>query len=110
MLENEGKVFDCLVRPPTLKHVATIGEELRDDILNSIRRFPNLMMSDDYDEEVENLGFTFRFFSKKVSKLEDGCGPHCQATYVTWKGWSSRLEVIYLHKPMHSMKCNNISV
>jgi len=24
VLEAEGKVFDCLVRPPTLKHVATI--------------------------------------------------------------------------------------
>ena len=22
---EEGKVFDCLVRPPTLKHVATVG-------------------------------------------------------------------------------------
>ena len=27
VLEEEGKVFDCLVRPPTLKHVATIGED-----------------------------------------------------------------------------------
>ena len=27
VLEEEDKVFDCLVRPPTLKHVATIGEE-----------------------------------------------------------------------------------
>ena len=26
VLEQEDKVFDCLVRPPTLKHVATIGE------------------------------------------------------------------------------------
>ena len=26
VLEEEDKVFDCLVRPPTLKHVATIGE------------------------------------------------------------------------------------
>ena len=24
---EEGKVFDCLVRPPILKHVATIGEK-----------------------------------------------------------------------------------
>ena len=28
VLEQEDKVFDCLVRPPTLKHVATIGEIL----------------------------------------------------------------------------------
>ena len=27
-LLREDKVFDCLVRPPTLKHVATIGEIL----------------------------------------------------------------------------------
>ena len=26
VLEEEGKVFDCLVRPPTLQHVATIGQ------------------------------------------------------------------------------------
>ena len=26
LLEDEGKVFDCLVKPPTLKHVATIGD------------------------------------------------------------------------------------
>lgn len=27
VLEQEGKVFDCLVRPPTLKHVATIAKQ-----------------------------------------------------------------------------------
>ena len=48
--------------------------------------------------------------SQEVSKLEDGCGSHRQATYVTWKGWSSRLEVIYLHMSMHGMKCNIMSV
>jgi len=37
VLEEEGKVFDCLVRPPTLKHVATIA-----------RRFPNLKMVVDH--------------------------------------------------------------
>ena len=26
VLAEEDKVFDCLVRPPTLKHVATIGD------------------------------------------------------------------------------------
>ena len=31
LLESEGKVFDCLVRPPTLKHVATIGDRDGDD-------------------------------------------------------------------------------
>ena len=31
LLEAEGKVFDCLVRPPTLKHVATIGDDVGDD-------------------------------------------------------------------------------
>ena len=30
LLEAEGKVFDCLVRPPTLKHVATIGDDVGD--------------------------------------------------------------------------------
>ena len=28
VLEEEDKVFDCLVRPPTLKHVATIGKNI----------------------------------------------------------------------------------
>jgi len=37
LLESEGKVFDCLVRPPTLKHVATIA-----------KRFPNLKMVVDH--------------------------------------------------------------
>ena len=31
LLEDEGKVFDCLVRPPTLKHVETIGDDDGDD-------------------------------------------------------------------------------
>ena len=31
LLEDEGKVFDCLVRPPTLKHVSTIGNDDDDD-------------------------------------------------------------------------------
>ena len=31
VLEAEGKVFDCLVRPPTLKHVATIGDDVDED-------------------------------------------------------------------------------
>ena len=31
LLESEGKVFDCLVRPPTLKHVATIGDQDGDE-------------------------------------------------------------------------------
>ena len=31
LLEEEGKVFDCLVRPPTLKHVAAIGDNDDDD-------------------------------------------------------------------------------
>ena len=30
-MADEGKVFDCLVRPPTLKHVATIGGGDDDD-------------------------------------------------------------------------------
>lgn len=33
VLEEEDKVFDCLVRPPTLKHVATIGENIMHLIL-----------------------------------------------------------------------------
>jgi len=37
LLEEEGKVFDCLVRPPTLKHVAAIA-----------KRFPNLKMVVDH--------------------------------------------------------------
>ena len=28
VLEEVDKLFDCLVRPPTLKHVATIGENI----------------------------------------------------------------------------------
>ena len=34
VLEQEDKVFDCLVRPPTLKHVATIGEILDNLVAN----------------------------------------------------------------------------
>ena len=33
VLEEEDKLFDCLVRPPTLKHVATIGENIMHLIL-----------------------------------------------------------------------------
>lgn len=43
VLEEEDKVFDCLVRPPTLKHVATIGKKISHFILCTLQSMQILL-------------------------------------------------------------------
>ena len=46
------------------------------------------------------------FSSQEVPQLEDGCRSHRQATYVTWRGWSARMEVTFLHNDKAFRKPN----